>query len=112
MTNKKGNRKYTAWLWNVCVPVLIILVLLIYYIFCFIVASGNVPSLGGNFHTGVGRESRAATLQNGERSCTVYAIHLALIYPLWQSESIDTTIQKFGKVFFSFQCRPKQHLFD
>ncbi|XP_016325468.1 transcription factor IIIB 90 kDa subunit-like [Sinocyclocheilus anshuiensis] len=30
-------------------------------------SSGNVPSLGGNFHTGVGRESRAATLQNAKR---------------------------------------------
>uniref|UniRef100_A0A9R1SCF7 B-related factor 1 n=2 Tax=Cyprinus carpio TaxID=7962 RepID=A0A9R1SCF7_CYPCA len=33
----------------------------------FVAASGNVPSLGGNFHTGVGRESRAATLQNAKR---------------------------------------------
>lgn len=30
-------------------------------------ASGNVPSLGGNFQTSVGRESRAATLQNAKR---------------------------------------------
>ncbi|KAG1950301.1 BRF1 RNA polymerase III transcription initiation factor subunit a [Pimephales promelas] len=30
-------------------------------------SSGNAPSLGGNFHTGVGRESRAATLQNAKR---------------------------------------------
>ncbi|XP_052006946.1 BRF1 RNA polymerase III transcription initiation factor subunit a [Xyrauchen texanus] len=30
-------------------------------------SSGNVPSLGGNFHTGVGRESRAATLQKAKR---------------------------------------------
>ncbi|XP_026079341.1 BRF1 general transcription factor IIIB subunit a [Carassius auratus] len=30
-------------------------------------SSGNVPSLGGNFQTGVGRESRAATLQNAKR---------------------------------------------
>ncbi|XP_048061338.1 BRF1 RNA polymerase III transcription initiation factor subunit a isoform X1 [Megalobrama amblycephala] len=30
-------------------------------------SSGTVPSLGGNFHTGVGRESRAATLQNAKR---------------------------------------------
>lgn len=30
-------------------------------------SSGNVPQLGTNFHTGVGRESRAATLQNAKR---------------------------------------------
>ncbi|XP_057197919.1 BRF1 RNA polymerase III transcription initiation factor subunit a isoform X2 [Triplophysa rosa] len=30
-------------------------------------SAGNAPSLGGNFHTGVGRESRAATLQNAKR---------------------------------------------